>query len=160
MVAEITPALNAPATARRMADAAARFLATLDPPRRAAAAFAFDDDERYRWNYRPDGFDWQGRTFWHEGLRLINMSPAQQAAALGLLASGLSAHGIQRTRGIMALEANLRETERVTTYVQHVVRDPELYAVAIFGEPGDANPWGWRAGGHHLGLHFTVVGGQ
>ena len=150
--------MTAPATAQRMSRAAQRFLATLDPPRVAAATYPFESEERYRWNYRPDGFEWEGRTFWHEGLRLFNMTPLQQEAALALLDAGLSARGAERSRGIMALEEHLRLTERVTTFVPHVVRDPELYAISIFGEPGTVEPWAWRAGGHHLGLHFTIVG--
>ena len=143
-----------------MAEAANAFLASLDPQRQKAALFAFEDQERYRWNYRPDGFNWDGRTFWHEGLRLLNMTAAQQEAALGLFEAGLSAHGADRARAIMALERNLRETERVTRWVSHVFRDPELYAFAIFGQPGGEAPWAWRAGGHHLGLHFTIVEGD
>jgi hypothetical protein len=69
----------------------------------------------------------------------------------------MSHHGAERTRAIMALERDLRETERVTGWVDHVVRDPELYAFAIFGQPGGTAPWAWRAGGHHIGLHFTIV---
>jgi hypothetical protein len=57
----------------------------------------------------------------------------------------------------MALEGELRAAERVQRWVPHAVRDPELYAFAIFGEPGGPDPWMWRAGGHHLGLHFTIV---
>jgi hypothetical protein len=143
-----------------MTEAARAFLATLDPARLAAATYPFESEERYRWNYRPDGFDWEGRTFWHEGLRLFNMTSAQQQAALALLDAGLSAQAAERSRAIMALEEHLRLTERVTTFVPHVVRDPELYAFSIFGEPGGRQPWAWRAGGHHLGLHFTVVGDQ
>jgi hypothetical protein len=41
-----------------------------------------------------------------------------------------------------------------------VVRDPELYAVSIFGQPGGTAPWAWRAGGHHIGFHVTVIGGE
>ncbi len=150
--------MSAPATARRMTEAASRFLATLDPSRVAAAKFAFADNERYRWNYRPDGFYWDGSTLWHAGLRLVNMSPEQQQAALALLDTGLSQHGAERTRSIMALERHLRETERVIAgWVPHVVRDPELYSFAVFGEPDGAAPWSWRVGGHHLGLHFTIV---
>jgi hypothetical protein len=141
-----------------MRDAALAFLKTLDGPRLAAAKFPFESEERYRWNYRPDGFDWEGRTFWHEGLRLLNMTAPQQQAALALLDAGLSPRGAERSRAIMALEEHLRLTERVTTFVPHVVRDPQLFAFSIFGEPGSAEPWAWRAGGHHLGLHFTVVG--
>src|SRR2546421_7598684 len=103
--------MSAPATARRMTEAASRFLATLDQSRLSAASFAFTDNERYRWNYRPDGFFWDGNTLWHEGLRLVNMSTEQQQAALALLDTGLSPHGAQRTRAIMALERHLRETE-------------------------------------------------
>jgi hypothetical protein len=162
MVAEHTRVMRAPATARRMIDAAQAFLASLDAPRLSAATYPFESEERFRWNYRPDGFDWDGRTFWHEGLRLFNMTPAQQQAAMALLDTGLSARGAERTRAIMALEEHLRLTERVTTFVPHVVRDPELYAISIFGEPGGSGsaPWAWRAGGHHLGLHFTIVDGD
>ena len=152
--------LGAPTAAREMARAASHFLATLDPERRVVAQFDFDDDERYQWNYRPDGFRWNGRTVWHEGLRLINMTGPQQQAALSLLDAGLSSYGADRTRAIMTLERALRETERVTHWEQHVVRDPELYAFAIFGEPGNPTAWAWRAGGHHLGVHFTVVDGD
>jgi hypothetical protein len=152
--------MHAPLSARSMAEVAQAFLATLDPPRLAAAKYPFECEERYRWNYRPDGFDWEGRTFWHEGLRLFNMTVPQQQAALALLDAGMSAQGAERSRAIMALEEHLRLTERVTTFVPHVVRDPQLYAFSIFGEPGGSRPWAWRAGGHHLGLHFTLVGDE
>jgi hypothetical protein len=144
--------------AQRMALAAKAYLATLDHRRRDAVRFAFDDDERFRWDYRPDGIENRGRLVWHEGLRLVNMTPEQQAAALALLETGLSARGNERARAVMQLEASLREEERIGKWVKHVVRDPELYAFAIFGDPGAAR-WAWRVGGHHLGLHFTIVDG-
>jgi hypothetical protein len=144
-----------------MAEAARSLLRVLDAPRRAAIQFPFEAQERYRWNYRPDGLVLEGQTFWHEGLRLVNMTMEQQRAALDLLDTGLSTHGAGRARAIMALERNLREWERVSEQVRpHVVRDPELYAFAIFGEPGDPGAWAWRAGGHHLGVHFTIVDGD
>lgn len=160
MVADVGIAQRAPLTAARMAEAARRYLDALDEPRRRATRFAFEDQERFRWNYRPDGFFWEGATFWHEGLRLINMTPAQQQAALALLDSGVSARTADRARAIMALESYLREQERVIArWVPHVVRDPELYAFSIFGEPGGTAPWAWRAGGHHIGFHVTVIDG-
>ena len=161
MAVEISTGHRAPATAQRMAEAALRFLDALDEPRRKAVQFAFEDQERFRWNYRPDGFDWGGSTFWHEGLRLINMTPDQQQAALALLDSGVSARTADRARAIMALESYLREQERVIPrWVSHVVRDPELYAFSIFGQPGGTSPWAWRAGGHHIGFHVTVIDGE
>src|SRR5919108_3021545 len=96
MALDLSVSYHAPVAAGRMAEAAKRFLATLDGPRLADARFAFEDQERYRWNYRPDGFDWDGRTFWHEGLRLLNMTGAQQEAALGLFDAGLSEYGAGR----------------------------------------------------------------
>jgi hypothetical protein len=161
MVAEISTTQRAPITAARTAEAARRYLESLDEPRRRATQFAFEDQERFRWNYRPDGFVWDGSTFWHEGLRLINMTPAQQQAALALLDSGVSARIADRARAIMALESYLREQERVIPrWVPHVVRDPELYAISVFGEPGGKAPWAWRAGGHHIGFHVTVIDGE
>lgn len=161
MVAEVSTTQRAPATAARMAEAALRYLDSLDEPRRKATQFAFEDRERFRWNYRPDGFFIDGATFWHEGLRLINMTPPQQQAALALLDSGVSARTADRARAIMALESYLREQERVVPrWVPHVVRDPELYAFSIFGTPDSTTPWAWRAGGHHIGFHVTVVGGE
>ena len=161
MVGVVDAAQRAPATASRMALAAQRYLDSLDDARRKATQFAFEDQERYRWNYRPDGFFIDGATFWHEGLRLINMTPDQQRAAMALLDAGVSARTADRARQIMALEGHLREQERVIPrWVPHVVRDPELYAFSIFGRPGGTAPWAWRAGGHHIGFHVTVIGGD
>ena len=148
---------RAPVAAKRMTDAAQKLLSVLDNPRRTAVLFAFEEQDRHRWNYRPDGLEWEGRTFWHEGLRLVNMAHDQQRAALALLETGLSVRGADRARAIMALERSLRATERVTEWVPHVVRDSELYSFAMFGTPGGLEPWAWRVGGHHLGLHFTIV---
>ncbi len=150
---------RAPETAARMVAAARAFVATLDERRRAAVSFAFEDEERFRWDYRPSGFFIRQHTFWHEGLRLANMTPPQKAAAFALLASGLSEQGLARVRAIMALETGLRETERFERWIEHVVRDPELYAFGIFGEPGSER-WSWRVGGHHVAVHFTIVGGE
>jgi len=161
MAVDVSIEQRAPATARRMAEAAQRYLDSLDEARRQATQFAFEDQERYRWNYRPDGFFIDGSTFWHEGLRLINMTPDQQQAAMALLDAGVSARTADRARQIMALESYLREQERVIPrWVPHVVRDPELYAFSIFCHPGGKAPWAWRAGGHHIGFHVTVIDGD
>jgi len=38
-------------------------------------------------------------------------------------------------------------------------RDPGLYYLRIFGEPGGAAPWGWRFGGHHISLNNLIADG-
>ena len=143
-----TATYRLPETARRMADAAAGFLATLSEAQRDVAQFPFEGDERYAWHYTPVA---------RNGLRLINMNREQQQAAFALFEAGLSARGASQAQQIIALEPILRETERAELRLTRWVRDPELYWFSIFGEPGGAAPWAWRAGGHHLGLHFTIV---
>ncbi len=154
----LSEAHRAPITASRMADAARRWLDTLAPQQLSAATFPFASPDRYVWDYRPDSFATDRAPVRHRGLRLINMTRAQQQAALALFEIGLSARGARQAHGIIALEPILRETERIEHRVTGMlVRDPELYAFAVFGEPGGPDPWAWHAGGHHLGLHFTVV---
>ena len=145
---EPTATYRAPGVARRMAEAAAGFLATLSEGQREVARFPFEGDERYAWDYRPTT---------RNGLRLINMTREQQAAAWALVDAGLSARGALQARQIVELEPILRESERVELRLNRWVRDAELYWFSVFGEPGGAAPWAWRAGGHHLGLHFTLV---
>jgi hypothetical protein len=41
-----------------------------------------------------------------------------------------------------------------------LLRDPENYAVTVFGTPGPSAAWGWRIEGHHLSLNFTVTPGR
>ena len=38
-------------------------------------------------------------------------------------------------------------------------RDPGLYYLRVFGQPGGPAPWGWRFGGHHVSLNNLVVDG-
>jgi hypothetical protein len=141
-----------PHLARQMAQAANRFLEALGAKQVKAARYAFDDDRRFVWDYRPP------EVTRRNGLRLINMTRDQQALAMRLLDTGLSARGADQARRIMAQETILREVERAEGDVNFYVRDPEAYAFAIFGEPGGTAPWAWQVGGHHIGLHFTLVG--
>src|SRR4051794_18511086 len=142
---------QARATAQRMAEAAATLLESLGSDQRARASFAFDGDERYQWAYTPGP---------RNGLRLKEMTAAQRRAALRLFDAGLSARGAATAQQIIALEAILRETERIEQRPSGDDRDPELYYFSVFGTPGGSAPWGWRASGHHLALTFAVVEGE
>jgi hypothetical protein len=139
----------------RMAEAAAAWLASLGPAQRAKAAFGFPDDgERTRWYYTPDE---------RGGLPLAEMDPVQQRLAHRLVASGLSEGGYATAATIMGLENVLdaREGWR-RSYSGRAApnrgRDPQLYFVSVFGDPGGGS-WGWRAGGHHLALNYTLPEG-
>lgn len=76
-----------------------------------------------------------------------------------LLDSGLSRAGARTARGIMALEPILKAIEEAAGRSDTERRNPEHYWFSIFGDPAGDEPWAWRVGGHHLCLHFTVVGG-
>lgn len=148
---------NTRAVVERMAEAAGNVLAGLSPEQRAQAAFPFPaNDERHRWFYTPTN---------HGGLPLGEMTPAQQQRAMRLVSTGLSIPGYVTASTIIGLENVLDQKEgwRNTFFRdrgdQSRSRDPGMYFISIFGEPGGAAPWGWRFGGHHISLHYTVVDG-
>ena len=127
--------------------AAARRLIDLTPAASRAKLLApFTDAARSNWHYTP-------RT--RAGLRWRDMSAAQREAATALLRSVLTDPGLAKARSVMALEIPLGQIEHSGS-----VRDPENYAIAIFGDASsDAGTlWGWRIEGHHLSLHFTLDG--
>src|SRR5207245_1166475 len=72
----------------------------------------------------------------------------------------LSTRGARQVRQIIDLEVPLLESEQAEGRVAPFVRHPEHYSVCIFGDPSSRAPWAWHVGGHHVGLHFTVVDGD
>jgi hypothetical protein len=137
-----------------MATAAMDFLTSLSEEQRRTARLPFGDDRRYIWDYRPI------ETSPRNGLRLINMDEAQQRKALALLDIGLSARGADTVHKIFDLETPLLLQERIEKRVTPFVRHPEQFAVCIFGDPSGRLPWAWHVGGHHVGVHFTVIDGD
>ncbi|TAJ26433.1 MAG: DUF3500 domain-containing protein [Reyranella sp.] len=125
--------------AQRIADAANRFLSSLDDGQRQKALIAFDSANRLDWHYIPRS---------RSGLSLGEMKPAQSDAARTLFASVLNERGLQLLDGVRLLEGVLREQ-------QGSWRDPGRYYVSVFGRPGTF-PWGWRFEGHHLSLNVAL----
>jgi hypothetical protein len=145
-------------SADEMTDAALGWLDTLTPDQRATAVGAAPgadpvaDAERRRWFYTPTD---------HGGLTLHEQRPAQQRAAMRLVASGLSRAGYVTVATVLGLENVLDHTEGFRVlFDRERGRDPGLYYLRVFGEPGGAQPWGWRFGGHHVSLHNLVVDGR
>jgi hypothetical protein len=139
-----------------MAEAALAWLACLDSEQRAVArgavpADAGSDTERRRWFYTPTD---------HGGLTLNQQRPAQQRAAMRLVASGLSTAGYVTVALTMGLENVLDHAEGFTaSFDRDRGRDPGMYYLRVFGEPGGSRPWAWRFGGHHVSLNYLVVDG-
>jgi hypothetical protein len=143
-----------------MAAAATKFLESLTPEQRQQATFAFDGDERTRWNFIPT------ELFPRKGLTIKQMSQPQRKLAHDLLKAGLSQRGYMTATQIMDLEnvlAALESAQRAAALQRALgtafVRDPERYFFSIFGTPSTRNTWGYRVEGHHVSLHFTVVNG-
>jgi Protein of unknown function (DUF3500) len=143
--------------AARMAAAAAAWLDALDPAQRAAATGGppspdpEPDAERRRWFYTPTD---------HGGLPLNAQRPAQQRLAHQLVASGLSEAGYVTVATIVGLDNVLDRVEGWSVgWGRERGRDPGLYYLTVFGEPGGAAPWGWRFGGHHVSLNNLISDG-
>jgi hypothetical protein len=144
--------------AAEMSEAAERWLASLDDAQRWRALFSAPSpdagrtpDERTTWFYTPTD---------HGGLPLGEQRPAQQGLAMRLVASGLSLAGYSTVAVVMGLENVLDRAELWTRdWGRERGRDPGLYYVAVFGLPG-GDAWGWRFGGHHVSLNYTVIAGQ
>lgn len=137
--------------ARRCAAAARAFVSSLDAAQRSQATAPFEAADRRRFTYLPGP---------RPGLALADMSGAQRAKAMELLATGLSAHGLANARAVMRLEEVLAAIERSVGRRGWERRHPEHYWFRVLGEPGGAQPWSWKVGGHHLAVHLTVVGEQ
>src|SRR3712207_3344476 len=77
-----------------------------------------------------------------------------------LVATGLSTPGYVTVATIIGLENVLDQVEGfVTRFDRERGRDPGLYYLRVFGEPGSNGVWGWRFGGHHVSLNNLVVDG-
>ena len=144
-------ALAVPTVARRMADAARRWLDALEPAQRQHAVFPFDDGERFAWHYRPVP---------RRGLALADMTEPQRSHAMKLVDAALSARGAAELRAIMELEPVLGALERSVGRPGWERRDQEKYWFAVFGDPVERGAWAWRIGGHHVAVHVTVLDGR
>jgi hypothetical protein len=131
-----------------MSAAASGLSKSLSSEQQAKARFEFKDDERLNWHFIPRE---------RKGLPLKEMNPEQRKLAMALLATGLSAKGLEKATTIMSLEQVLFEMEGPNGKMK---RDPELYYFSIFGTPDAKGTWGWRLEGHHISLNVTVAGGR
>ena len=137
-----------PQAVSQMVDAAKAFVGSLNDQQRAKATFEYMDGERVFWYYPPMN---------RHGLALREMEPAQRELAMAVLASGLTPESYEQAKLIIEHEDVLGPLEKEQGIVTFV-RDTSLYYFTIFGEPGGTAPWGWRFEGHHISIHFSIMG--
>ena len=141
--------------ASQMAEEALGLLATLSADQQEKILLPIHDQgERETWYYTPTP-----RT----GLPLLEMEALQRQKFRRLLRSGLSEAGYNAVVAIMGIEAIVDQwmnfpDRNYGDLPNTRLRDPLNYFLAIYGNPGD-NGWGWRIGGHHVGVHITVRDG-
>jgi hypothetical protein len=147
-----SPASRRPDGRRRGLARRARPRAADGGHRSRASPDAESDAERRRWFYTPTD---------HGGLPLGVQRPAQQSLADQLVATGLSTAGYVTVATIIGLDNVLDHVEGWSVdWGQERGRDPGLYYLRVFGEPGGTAPWGWRLGGHHVSLNNLIADGM
>ena len=138
-----------------MAVCAVDWLASLSPELRARANPEMADPKREIWYYTPTD---------HDGVAMADLTVRQVQLAHRMLASGLSRPAYHRATLIMNLEswqdagAGWRVPRGSMRGVMHG-QDPAMYFASVFGQPG-SDLWGWRFGGHHVSVHYTIVNGE
>src|SRR5438093_144215 len=137
--------------------AAKVFLAALDEGRRAKVVLDLNKDTRSRWSNLPNGAP--GLGFVRNGIKLGDMTPAQQDAALALVAATLSPQGYQKIINIVNGDEILEKSSAPARAAGNRTSFGRAeYYVAILGAPSATAPWMIQFGGHHLALNITVVG--
>lgn len=127
---------------------AVSFLNSLDSEQIIKAKYDFEDQERFRWHYLP------ATSFKRPGIALTNLDSKQKELVFDLLQANLSKSGYDKTLRIIDLENVLANIENNTDR-----RDPEKYHVAFYGDP-NKREWAWSFQGHHIALHFTIIGDE
>ncbi len=131
---------------------AALLLAALPGDQQDDATWPFDDDEREDVHFAP---------FWLDGVAHRDLDPRSASLVESLLATALSARGHETVRSVRDLERAVRAQESgILSFFLPDFRDPGRYLLAVFGEPGSGEPWGFRYEGHHLSLNVTDVSGS
>jgi hypothetical protein len=145
------------ATAKAVA-AAQSFLATLNEHQQKIANVDLNKDTRIRWSNLPTG----RAPYPRNGVRLGDMTPVQEEAALKLVAAALSSSGFQKVMNIVNGDEVFNRTMARSLRPQDAdmrFGRGEFY-VAILGKPSTTTPWMIQFGGHHLGINITLAGSQ
>ena len=148
------------ATSRAVA-AAEAFLATLDQGQRAKANIDLNEKTRTIWSNLPVGTTMQMGATERNGVRLGDMTPAQEKAALALVATVLSREGYQKAMEVTDADQVLEVRSAPTRKPGAAVRfGRAFYYVGILGKPSTTDRWMLQYGGHHLAINVMFAGRQ
>ncbi len=146
-------------TTPRVVKAAEAFLGTLDATGRSKAQIDLNAKTRTVWSNLPSGIAMQVGAKERNGLKIGDMTPAQEKAALALLATALSKDGYQKVMQIVDADELLEQRSAPTRAATQAIRfgRKEFY-FAILGKPSASDMWMLQFGGHHLAINVTYAG--
>ena len=147
----MTAASSEPDAAAGLRAAAIAWLDALDATRRAEATYPFASDERFVWDYRPGP---------RRGLAIGGHDGAPAGPRLGCRRCRDERARRRRDPLDRGPRARPRRSRAADRHPRWERRDPELYWLAVFGDPAGGDPWSWRLGGHHVAVQATVVDGR
>ena len=139
----------------KMADAADKFLASLNGDQKTKAALDFDDKERFNWHFTP-----------YQDSRQEAQAPRpaprgdEQGAEGGGPGPAPGRHQRQRLRQGHHHHEPGDDPRRPGEGQAARLRNPGKYFFTVFGTPSKTGTWGWRVEGHHLSLNFTLDKGK
>ncbi len=137
------------ATTQKVVAAANAFLKTLSASQQSKAQFAWgDSQQKTRWSNFPTGI------FQRNGVKLGDLSSAQQTALFALLQAVLSKRGYDQISQVMDGDEVLKNTESGG----NLLFGKALYYVSLIGAPSTTSPWILQFGGHHMAINATVAG--
>ncbi|WP_242204181.1 DUF3500 domain-containing protein [Aestuariivivens insulae] len=125
------------------------FLKSLTQAQRNKTQMPFNDGSRMLWHYFPSSM------FQRAGIQLNALDSNQKSKLEELLKTFLSETGYIKTMKIIDLENVLLEISG-----DSVMRNPENYLVAFYGNPEKDSLWAFSFEGHHISLNFTTHKGK
>jgi hypothetical protein len=143
-------------------NASNKFLESLDNEQLKTAQFTFENKDRTSWTNLPIGLKPR------DGVRIGDISASSKTALHRLLTTVLSSQGYLKVTSIMSLDDILniiyqkRFDDGAINESQHqrmkdLDWETDNFFVSFWGKPNVKEPWAFKIGGHHLGLHLTAA---
>lgn len=128
---------------------AVEFLKSLTEAQRNKTQMPFNDESKLLWHYIPSSM------FPRAGIQLNELDSNQKSKLDELLKAFLLETGYKKTMKIIDLENILLEMSG-----DSIMRNPESYSVAFYGNPEKDSLWAFSFEGHHISLNFTIHDGK
>ncbi len=139
----------ADATTQKVVAAAEAFIKTLSAAQQKKVQFEWSDSkQKTQWSNLPTGI------FQRNGVKLGELSSAQQTALFGLLQSVLSKKGYEQIIQVIDGDEALKNSSNGG----NLIFGRAEYYVSFLGTPSTTSPWILQFGGHHMAINATVAG--